>query len=246
MAKNSRISHSKPLFFVYMRKTNTYILASCVNPITGATTTNWVRFNWLSDEKDQWGTFAAQAAAFETQWANKADRTETLRIQIDKLISDVHTYDHDNHLLDRIAAQSPKLAFITDYTNFNIQHNLPDPAHSGLPTARQTVTEKVVYFSVTNGSAGHIIAHCKPTEAGKRSHLLKGYHVEIFYEILAQNAPAPSVNQLTEHEVFTKSHFIIDLTGHSGQKLFIAMRWRHKTNPALSGSLDAIQSITIS
>src|ERR1035441_4474681 len=105
MSQNSRIPHSKPLLFSYMKKNGIYIMATTTNPITGITTTNWVRVNWTSDEKDQFLAFAAQAATYETQWANKADRTETLRIAIDKLIEEVHQYDHDNHILDRIAAQ---------------------------------------------------------------------------------------------------------------------------------------------
>ncbi|MHB8261219.1 MAG: hypothetical protein ACYDEC_14440, partial [Bacteroidia bacterium] len=79
----------------------------------------------------------------------------------------------------------------------------------------------------------------------KRSHLLKGYHVEIFYIITGQKDPMPGIKDLTEHETFSKSHFILNLLGNSGMKLHIAMRWRHKTNPALNGGLDAIQSITI-
>jgi hypothetical protein len=236
MAKG-RISTSKPLFFTYMANTNTYLLAG--------TPLNWQRMNWLSPEQVQWQAYATSAAGYAIQWANKANRTENLRIDIEKLITAVHQYDHDNHLLDRIAAQSPTLAVTADFTTFNIAHNLP-VVHGGLPTARKVPTEITVYFSIENGGTGQIICHCKPTATGKRSHLLKGYNVEIFYEILAQNAASPNASQLVDHEVFTKSHFVLNLGAqYSGQKLFIAMRWRHKTNPALNGGLDAIQSITI-
>ena len=240
MSKNSRIPHSKPLFFTYMANTDAYLLA-------GTPTPNWQRVNWLSTEQAQWHTYAGQAAGFATQYANKATRTENLRIDIDNLISHVHKYDHDNHILDRIAAQSPTTAKTADYTTFNIAHNLPDPININTLANKQAPAQNTVYFSVENAGTGQISCHCKPTESGSRSHLLAGYNVEIFYEILAQNAPSPNASQLTEHEVYTKSHFILNLGAeHSGQKLFIAMRWRHKTNPALNGGLDAIQSITIS
>jgi hypothetical protein len=205
--------------------------------------------NWLSAEQAQWHTYAGQAAGFATQWANKASRTENLTIDIDKLISNVHLYDHINHMLERTAAQSPTLAVTLDFTTFHIKHNLPGGPHTSVPaTARHSApTENTVYMTIENGGAGQIIVHVKPTETGKKSHLLKGYNLEVFYEILAQNAAAPNASQLTEHEVYSKSHFVMNLGAtYSGQKLHIAARWRHKTNPALNGGLCAIQAITIS
>jgi hypothetical protein len=234
----SRIPHSKLLFFAYMADTDAYLLVGTIP--------NWQRMNWLTAEQAQWHTYATQAAAFAILWANKSNRTEPLKINIDNLISLVHKFDHENHLLDRIAAQSPTLALIEDFITFNIAHNMPVP-NSGNATQRQVATENIVYFSVINGAAGQLICHCKPNESSKRNHLLKGYNVEIFYEILPQNAPNPNIDQLTEHEVFSKSYFTLNLGGtYSGQKLFIGMRWRHKTNPALNGSIGVVQSITIS
>ena len=242
MPHNRRIPQSKPLFFSYMASTNAYLLAGTGPP-------NWQRLNWLVAEQAQWQTYATQAAVFITQWATPANRTANLIIQIDSLITQVHIYDQQNHLLDRIAAQSPSTAQVPDFTTFNILHNLPPTSGTGTgnnSTLRTVATENTVYFSVTNGGAGQLICHCKPNESSNRSHLLTGYFVEAFYEILAQNAPAPTTAQLSNHELFTKSHFALNLGGsNSGQKLYIALRWRHKSNPALNGSLAAIQSITI-
>ncbi|MHB8262010.1 MAG: hypothetical protein ACYDEC_17260, partial [Bacteroidia bacterium] len=64
MAHTRRIPTSKPLFFSYMKKNGIYIMATTTNPITGITTTNWVRVNWTSEEKDQFLAFAAQAAIY--------------------------------------------------------------------------------------------------------------------------------------------------------------------------------------
>lgn len=238
MAHSRRIATSKPLFFSYMASTDAYLLA-------GTPTPNWKRINWLPAEQTQWHNYATQAASFATQWATKANRTGNLTIDVDNLISLVHIYDHQNHILDRIAAQSPTTALTADFTTFNITHNIPAP-NTNIATLRHVATENTVYFSITNGGAGQIICHCKPNESSKRSHLLSGFHVEVFYEIQAQNAASPNTTQLVNHEVFTKSHFSLNLGGaYSGQKLFIAMRWRHKTNPALNGTLGAIQSITV-
>lgn len=238
MSTTSRIPHSKPLYFSYMRKTGAYLLA-------GTPTPNWQRMNWLVAEKDQWLSYASQAASFEIKWDDKASRDKNLRIDVDTLINNTHKYDHDNHMLDRTAAQSPTTALIADYTTFGITHNIPDPSHTGQAIQRLAATPDNVYFEITSDAGGHIHVRCKPSKASKRAHLLKGFYVEIFYEILPQASPAPDITQLSEHEVFTKSRFILDLSGNSGKKLFIAARWRHKTNPALNGSLGAIQSITI-
>ena len=240
MAHTRRIPTSKPLFFSYMAATNTYLLAG---------PPNWQRLNWLATEQAQWQNYATQANTYQTQWATPANRTQNLTLQIDSLITQVHTYDQQNHLLDRIAAQSPTTAQTPDYTTFNILHNLPATSGTGTgsnSTLRTIATENTVYFSVTNGGAAQIICHCKPNQSSQRAHLLAGYNIEVFYEIQAQDAPAPNITQLVNHEVFTKAHFSLNLSGTlSGQKLCIAMRWRHKTNPALNGSLGAIQTITI-
>ena len=145
MSHLQRISSSKTLFFGYMADTDRYVLQSTTNPSTGVTTLNWVRVGWLAAEKDQWHTYAVEAAGYAITWANKKNRHGDFLIDVNKLINAVHTYDHDNHLLDRIAAQSPTLALTADFTTFNITHNL-EP-HSGMATTRKIPTEITVYFS---------------------------------------------------------------------------------------------------
>jgi hypothetical protein len=101
-------------------------------------------------------------------------------------------------------------------------------------------------MTLKQGGAGQIIVGVRPDETSKRNHLLEHYNLELFYEILAQKAPSPSADELTEHEVYNKSNIIMNLGGlYKGQELHIAGLWRHKTNPALNGGLCAIQHITI-
>jgi hypothetical protein len=241
MSNITRIPTSKTLFFSYMADTAAYLLAG--------TPANWDRMNWIAAENTDWQTSATAAAGFAPLWANKASRTTNLEIDIEKLITHVHTYDHDNHMLDRSAAQSPTLAVTLDFTTFHIKHNLPHVGITGAATARHAVvpTLKQVYMTIKNGGAGQILVGVRPTATAKRNHLLEHYNLELFYEVLAQAAASPNASQLTEHEVYNKSTLVMNLgAANSGQKLHIAGLWCHKTNPALNGGLCAIQSITIS
>jgi len=241
MAQYSRIPTSKPLFFTYMADTAAYLLAG--------TPTNWSRMNWLAAENTDWQASAVSAAAFAIKWTNKVNRP-AIEVDVEKLITHVHTYNHDNHMLDRSAAQSPTLAQTLDFSTFHIKHNLlPHGNVTGVVASTHHAvvpTQKKVFMTLKQGGAGQIIIGVRPTATSKRNHLLEHYNFEAFYEILAQGAASPNASQLTEHEVYSKSNIIMNLGGlYKGQELHIAGLWRHKTNPALNGGLCAIQHITI-
>ena len=239
-------------YCTYMVVTDAYLLAT---PI-GGTQQNYIRMNILPAEQTQWHGFATQAAALKLQWDAKTGNMTYLRDQIHLLRQQTHDYDKANHLLGRIANQSPTLALATDFTTFHIQENQP-VVGTGLPTARKAATTKVPIFKGTSMGNGKMKFVCRVSETSKRAGKLKNYDEEVFYIILA-NAdttttpvtplqPVPtSTSGLTQHITETHAHFILDLGEDAvNHRIAVSIQWKHKTNPALDGSKSPIQVFTI-
>lgn len=167
-------------FLTYMSVTDAYLVAIP----TGGTQQNFARMNWLPAEQTQWHNFALQAATYKTQWDAKTGNLTDLRNHIHTLRQAVHDYNHTNHLLGRIANQSPTLALLADFTTFHILENRP-VVGSGVPTERKAATTKVPVFKGTSMGNGKMKFVCRVNENSKRAGKLKDYNEEVYYKVLA-------------------------------------------------------------
>ena len=235
-------------FLTYMSVTDAYFLAG--------TPQNYVRMNILPTEQTQWHAFALEAAPLKTDFDTKTGNQTALKNQIHHLRQLVHDYDHLNHILGRIANQSPTLALPADFTTFHIKENAP-VVGTGLPTERKTPTTKVPFFkaiSIGNGKMKFIV---RVSETSKHAGKLKGFDEEVYYKVLA-NAdttttpvtplePIPANTKvLVTHVTETHAHFIIDFGEDAvNHRVAISMEWKNKTNPALTGPKSPIQIFTI-
>ena len=121
MPDRSRISRNIEGFVVYLDNSDDY--QKDIDPATGDP--RYLNWNWTADESAQWSEFRTNSDELFLVWANKKFRSDSisnaLRLNIIKTVS----YDHEHHLLDRIAVSSMPPACITDFNIFNIKRGTP-------------------------------------------------------------------------------------------------------------------------
>src|ERR1035437_6622039 len=100
-----RISLSIVKFVASMQSTCSYLILNSPAPFTNL---NWQRLNWLAPELAAWQAFLAQVLPLYTIYNANPRGNPANTKAIHAIIKAARAYDKTNHVLDRIAAGSPR------------------------------------------------------------------------------------------------------------------------------------------
>jgi len=146
--RTTRISTDIEGFNADINVTNDYLGKACPPPVGN---TNGKRLGWSEEEIAKWLSFQTEWTPVYLLYSNKkGKRTTDVTAQLYQIIDKCRTYEHDNHLYDRIAVCTD--AVNLDFETFRVVRNTPleETVHTPAPP----VGNKTVMIAIKE--TGHL------------------------------------------------------------------------------------------
>lgn len=234
MGNTTRIPRSISRFGIYLEKVTQYLHA-------GTPTTNADRLSIQAEEVTMLDGFLAEWSPLYLLYRDKKNsRTTAVTEQLHLVIKKTVDYDHQQHLLDRIAS-SPNVT-VTDLDTFHIKGSLLAKNTRSKPS--KPITE-LVLPDIDQLGGGEISIRCRTIDGG-RAAILKGANcVEYRYRVDEQ--PPISVNdEGMKSGISTKASFKLSLGAENSAKyVYLYFRWYNTKYPNLAGPWSSLQTSLI-
>ncbi|MGD0712207.1 MAG: hypothetical protein ABR968_13620 [Bacteroidales bacterium] len=121
MPDRSRIPRNTEGFVHYLDYTDEY--QKDIDPATG--NPRYENWGWTAFESAQWTQFRTDTDRLYAVWTDTKLRSDSISNELRLQIINTVSYDHEHHLLDRIAVSPMPPVSITDFNVFNIKKGTP-------------------------------------------------------------------------------------------------------------------------
>jgi hypothetical protein len=149
MPDRSRIPRNIEGFVHYMANSDDY--QKDTDPATG--NARYLNWGWTAGESADWTQFRTDAYEYYLVWANRKFRSDIISNELRLTIIKTVSYDHEHHLLDRIAVSPMPPACITDFNIFHIKKGTPLEDDAKTPAASPGIKTPLLFIrQVTNGA----------------------------------------------------------------------------------------------
>ncbi|HNW50421.1 MAG TPA: hypothetical protein PKH79_05020 [Prolixibacteraceae bacterium] len=224
MSDRARIPRTIDAFNPYINLCVTYLSE-------GTPQTNEVRLGISVPEMTQLNQFLTKWNSVYPSYSDKKNsRTTAVTEELNLLIRDFCDYDHQQHLLDRIAA-SPN-ATVADLETFNIKKGLLE---KGTHTRPNTPIEELVVPSIQLIGGGMLAFKCR-CASGEGASIIEGANCVQFRFKTGTVPPVSVEDETLKSDLSTKANFTLNAGGeNSGKYLYIYFRWYNTRYPALAG-----------
>lgn len=231
MPNATRIPTSIPPFVSYMDSTDDYQLLN----------NNYQRWTWTSAEATDWHNFRGVCDPLWNSYKVKKFRTLDVIEKLRQLIKDVHNYDKQHKLLDRIASSPSSVT--DDFDMFHLKR--------GTSLAKSTRTRKTepiqeechALLKLLGG--GKIKVLCRTDEHSKRAQKALGADSVKTYLKIGDPAPQ-SEKDGTDDDIFSKASFIMNCgNANLGKKMYLFVQWYNTKHPELAGPVSELYTRVI-
>ncbi|PTN09795.1 hypothetical protein C8N47_10389 [Mangrovibacterium marinum] len=234
MGNTTRIPRAISRFDTYLENATRYLQA-------GSPETNASRLSIQEEEVTTLNGYYAEWSPLYLLYSDKKNsRTTAVTEQLHLIIEKTVDYDHQQHLLDRIAS-SPNVT-VTDLDTFNIKGSLLAKTKRTKPS--KAITE-LVLPDISQRGGGELAIKCRNSEGGRAAILKEANCVEYRYRVDEQ-APTSVNNEGLNTGISTKASFTLSLGAENSAKYaYLYFRWYNTKYPNLAGPWSSLHSVLI-
>jgi len=234
MGNTTRIPRTINRFDTYLENGVRYLQAG--TPVTNAS-----RLAIQEEEVTTLTSYYSEWSPLYLLYTDKKNsRTTAVTEQLHLIINKTVDYDHQQHLLDRIAS-SPNVT-VTDLDTFNIKGSLLAKTTRTKPG--KAISE-LVLSEINQLGGGELAIRCRTAEGGRAAILQGADCVEFRYRVDEQ-APASVNDEGLKSGISTKASFTISLGAeNSGKYAYLYFRWYNTKYPNLGGPWSSLNTALI-
>ena len=234
MGNTTRIPRTINRFDTYLENGVRYLQAG--NPVTNAS-----RLAIQEEEVTTLTGYYSEWSPLFLLYADKKNsRTTAVTEQLHLIINKTVDYDHQQHLLDRIAS-SPNVT-VTDLDTFNIKGSLLAKTTRSKPS--KAISE-LVLPDISQLGGGELTIKCRAGESNRAAILKSADCVEFRYRVDEQ-APTSVKDEGLASSVSTKAIFTLSLGAeNSGKVAYLYFRWYNTKYPNLAGPWSSLHTALI-